>query len=162
MAEEGMRLDRPPPAAAGAGDADGVMTGEAGDHAEEAVRSRSSKPIISTREEISAMSHRSTFHAAVVACMCCAALMARLAAAEPTSLRIDPALMSAQTPASSAPSEPTTTGGPASAEELAKKLSNPIASLISVPFQSNFDFNTGLAGGIHENTRNSPVDIAHS
>jgi hypothetical protein len=36
-----------------------------------------------------------------------------------------------------------TTGGPASAEELAKKLSNPVASLISVPFQSNFDFNAG-------------------
>jgi hypothetical protein len=26
---------------------------------------------------------------------------------------------------------------------LAKKLANPIASLISVPFQSNFDFNLG-------------------
>ena len=27
--------------------------------------------------------------------------------------------------------------------ELAKKLSNPVASLISVPFQSNFDFGMG-------------------
>jgi hypothetical protein len=38
-------------------------------------------------------------------------------------------------------------GGPAptegSAQELAKKLSNPVASLISVPFQSNFDFGLG-------------------
>ena len=33
--------------------------------------------------------------------------------------------------------------GAASAEELAKKLSNPIASLISVPFQANFDQNIG-------------------
>ena len=31
--------------------------------------------------------------------------------------------------------------------ELAKKLSNPIASLISVPFQSNFDFNVGPNNG---------------
>jgi hypothetical protein len=52
-------------------------------------------------------------------------------------------ILSAQTLASSATADSPTTGGPASAEELAKKLSNPIASLISVPFQSNVDFNTG-------------------
>jgi hypothetical protein len=32
------------------------------------------------------------------------------------------------------------------ADELAKKLSNPIASLISVPMQSNFDFGAGVDG----------------
>ena len=30
-----------------------------------------------------------------------------------------------------------------SAEELAKKTQNPVADLISVPFQNNFNFNTG-------------------
>ena len=90
------------------------------------------------------MSCRSAFHVAVVTCMYGVASVARLAAAaEPSWLMHDPPYLSAQTPASSTPAESTTTGGPASAEELAKKLSNPIASLISVPFQSNFDFNTG-------------------
>ncbi|HEY7087974.1 MAG TPA: hypothetical protein VH518_07785 [Tepidisphaeraceae bacterium] len=34
-------------------------------------------------------------------------------------------------------------GAGSSEGELAKKLSNPVSSLISVPFQSNFDFNAG-------------------
>jgi hypothetical protein len=34
----------------------------------------------------------------------------------------------------------------AAAAELAKKLSNPVAALISVPLQNNFDFGAGPAG----------------
>jgi 4-amino-4-deoxy-L-arabinose transferase-like glycosyltransferase len=79
----------------------------------------------------------------VVACLCSVAVMAHLADAAESLLRPDPALMVAQRLAASATAEPTTTGGRASAEALAKRLANPIASLISVPFQSNFDFNAG-------------------
>lgn len=35
----------------------------------------------------------------------------------------------------------------ASEQELVKQLSNPIASLISVPFQNNFDFGLGAGEG---------------
>jgi hypothetical protein len=44
-------------------------------------------------------------------------------------------------PATAATAPPPEPAG--DAQELAKKLSNPIAALISVPFQSNFDFNIG-------------------
>ena len=45
----------------------------------------------------------------------------------------------------------------ADAQELAKKLSNPVASLISVPFQSNFDFNMGTGSGWRYTLNIQPV-----
>jgi hypothetical protein len=90
------------------------------------------------------MFRRPSFPAVVLAWLCGVAVTAPLVVAAESSLRrLDPALTSAQTPASSATTGSPTTGEPASAEELAKKLSNPVSSLISVPFQSNFDFNAG-------------------
>jgi hypothetical protein len=86
---------------------------------------------------------KSAFHV-VVACLGGVAAMARLAAAEESSLlRPDPALIAAQRPTTSATAEPAQTGGAACAEALAKQLASPVAWLISVPFQSNFDFNAG-------------------
>jgi hypothetical protein len=90
------------------------------------------------------MFRRPSFPAVVLAWLCGVAVTAPLVVAAESSLRrLDPALTSAQTPASSATTGSPTTGEPASAEDLAKKLSNPVSSLISVPFQSNFDFNAG-------------------
>jgi hypothetical protein len=41
------------------------------------------------------------------------------------------------------PAAPDATGGDAEASRLARQLSNPVASLVSVPFQSNWDFGVG-------------------
>lgn len=41
--------------------------------------------------------------------------------------------------------------------ELAKSLSNPVADLISVPFQSNLDFGIGPGGGTKSTTNIQPV-----
>lgn len=46
---------------------------------------------------------------------------------------------------------------PVSAEELAKKLSNPVASLISIPFQNNMDVGIGQYNGSKNTLNFQPV-----
>jgi len=63
--------------------------------------------------------------------------------------------------------EPAAPASPADdAESLAKKLSNPVASLISVPFQANMDFAVGLTGSGNKATLNIqpviPISISLS
>ncbi|MFZ1322512.1 MAG: transporter [Ignavibacteria bacterium] len=43
------------------------------------------------------------------------------------------------------------------ANELAKKLANPVSNLISVPFQNNFDYNFGELGGYRYTLNFQPV-----
>lgn len=54
-------------------------------------------------------------------------------------------------------------GGADDAAALAKKLANPLASMISVPFQYNADFNGGVSGHAHRSYLNVqpviPVDL---
>lgn len=70
--------------------------------------------------------------------------------------------VASQTSSLSAPlpdgtSSPTQPQSGADANELAKKLSNPVASLISFPFQSNFDFGMGAGSGWRYTLNVQPV-----
>jgi hypothetical protein len=80
-------------------------------------------------------------------------------------LSIDPYSAPAQAPQlhATAMSTPTLTldnvpsdssAGGGDAAELAKKLSNPIASMISIPMQYNADFNAGVSGHAHRSYLN--------
>lgn len=73
-----------------------------------------------------------------------------------------PAIAQEQTPESPAPqaAPPVIAPAPAAddAQALARKLSNPVASLISVPFQENIDFGAGPGGdGVRSTLNIQPV-----
>ena len=70
----------------------------------------------------------------------------------------------AQQPSSSSPQvhvDPTPPSAPDESAALAEKLQNPIADLISVPFQSNTNFNVGPNKGTQEILNIQPVIPIH-
>jgi len=70
----------------------------------------------------------------------------------------------AQQPSSSSPQvhvDPTPPSAPDESAALAEKLQNPIADLISVPFQSNTNFNVGPNKGTQETLNIQPVIPIH-
>jgi hypothetical protein len=90
------------------------------------------------------MADRRAFAVAALICMYYVALTTCLADGAASSPPPPDASRLWAQAAASATAAPTPAGDATSAEELAKKLSKPVTSLISVPFQSTFDFNTGL------------------
>jgi hypothetical protein len=75
-----------------------------------------------------------------------------------------PKLCAFEKPLTLAPADPPSSGGggagaddKAAAAELAKKLQNPIASLVSVPIQQNWDFGYGSANAMRYTVNVQPV-----
>src|SRR5262245_36036679 len=66
-------------------------------------------------------------------------------------------LAAASVAAAQQASPPSGASGGQSAEELAKKLSNPVAAMISIPFQNNFEFGLGELGGFRWTMNVQPV-----
>src|SRR4029453_7088636 len=97
---------------------------------------RKSTPIdvhgVTRGKEIRMMCRRKALPAAWLACLYSVIVMAPLVSTTERSFpRLDSTILVAQASASSPPPVSAATGGPKSAEELSKELSNPIASLIS-------------------------------
>lgn len=89
-------------------------------------------------------------------------LLSTLVLAASTALAQDPSTF--YRPLSLAPADASSSGGggagddeKAKAAELAKKLQNPVASLISVPIQNNFDFGYGPANAMRYTVNVQPV-----
>ncbi|MGO9765173.1 MAG: neuromedin U [Myxococcaceae bacterium] len=64
-------------------------------------------------------------------------------------------------PAAEAPSDTEANGESSQDEELAKKTQNPVADLISVPFQSNTNFGVGPVNAVQEVLNIQPVIPIH-